>query len=49
VADEMIQIGETVTEAKDILTNQIFSQQMMESLINDLLDLGKLQKNVFKL
>ena len=35
-------------EAVDILGNIEFSQNMVENLINDLMDLGKLQKGVFK-
>jgi len=35
-------------EANPILENVIFSQSMSENLINDLMDLGKLQQGVFK-
>ena len=36
-------------DIQDLLKLQIFSQQMMEILINDLLDLAKLENNKFKL
>jgi hypothetical protein len=35
-------------EANPVLENVIFSQSMSENLINDLMDLGKLQQGVFK-
>jgi K+-sensing histidine kinase KdpD len=35
-------------EALPVLENVIFSQSMTENLINDLMDLGKLQQGVFK-
>ena len=38
-------INEKAQEAEKILHNQIFSQTMMENLINDLLDLAKLENN----
>ena len=37
-----------VDEADKILRRQVFSQQMCENLINDLLDLAKLEKSSFK-
>lgn len=33
--------------AKDLLEKQIFGQVMMENLINDLLDMAKLENNAF--
>jgi hypothetical protein len=36
-----------VQEAEKMLKRQIFSQQMLENLINDLLDLAKLDNNSF--
>jgi len=38
-------MNEKAQEAEKILHNQIFSQTMMENLINDLLDLAKLENN----
>lgn len=37
-----------VEDAEKVLQRQIFSQQMLENLINDLLDLAKLENNSFK-
>ena len=36
-----------ILETQTTLQQQIFSQQMMENLINDLLDLAKMQNNTF--
>jgi len=35
-------------DLEKLLLRQIFSQQMMENLINDLLDLAKLENNSFQ-
>jgi signal transduction histidine kinase len=43
------EIANYLKEAQDLLTNQTFSQHMIECLINDLLDMGKMHQNVFKL
>lgn len=40
-------IKEVLKQTEDKIQIQIFSQQMMENLINDLLDLAKIQKNQF--
>ena len=37
-----------VTRSNEILNQQIFSQQMMENLINDLMDHAKMENNSFK-
>jgi signal transduction histidine kinase len=42
-------INEKAQQAQSILQNQIYSQTMMENLINDLLDLAKLESNNFSL
>ena len=36
-------------KSQKVLQNQIFSQSLMENLINDLLDLAKLENNSFQL
>jgi K+-sensing histidine kinase KdpD len=38
-----------MVESQDILNKQIFAVKMTENLINDLLDLGKMQNNAFNL
>ena len=38
-------IKESSESSEKILQKQIFSQQMMENLINDLLDLAKFENN----
>jgi signal transduction histidine kinase len=42
-------IDSNAVEAKKFLDNQIYSQTMMENLINDLLDLAKLENHSFLL
>ena len=46
---KMVEIKQKTHSSKDILEKQIFGQQMMESLINDLLDLGNIENKAFKL
>ena len=41
-------VSKHIESIKPILNNVIFSQSMLENLINDLMDLGKLQKGVFR-
>jgi signal transduction histidine kinase len=41
-------INDKTLKSQKILHNQIFSQTMMENLINDLLDLAKLENTSFK-
>ena len=42
-------IKEKTTEAENIMQKQVFAQRMMENLVNDLLDLAKLENNQFSL
>ena len=42
-------MNDKALDAQKILQNQIYSQTMMENLINDLLDLAKLESNNFSL
>ena len=35
--------------AENLLKTQVFSQKMMENIINDLLDLAKLENNSFSI
>lgn len=42
-------ITEKVTESVDRIQLQIYSQSMMENLINDLLDLAKMENHKFKI
>lgn len=41
------QINQATTKAQKLLQLQVFSQSMMETLVNDLMDLAKLESNNF--
>lgn len=43
------EIEESTRRTQEMLQQQLFSQQMMETLINDLLDLAKMENNKFTL
>jgi len=38
---------EEMDKANNMLNRQIFGQRMLENLVNDLLDLAKLENNAF--
>lgn len=40
---------EKCVEVQTVLKNQIFGQKMMENLINDLMDLAKMDNNQFEI
>lgn len=43
------QLSHYLTQSQESLQRQVFSQQMVENLINDLLDLAKLENHSFSL
>ena len=42
------QCMEMFKEAEDVISQSMFGQNMVENLINDLMDISKLQKGVFR-
>ena len=46
---DIVSLVEKTDKSKELLGKQLFSQQMMENLINDLLDLAKVANSSFTL